>query len=75
MELDLMKDFLMIWLVLMYYSIIEYGNLGIGLNVEVVSKVKEYILIFVFYFLFFEVYYFWLYLQFSDNWQDKYYIK
>lgn len=75
MELDLMKDFLMIWLVLMYYSIIEYGNMGIGLNVEVVSKVKEYILIFVFYFLFFEVYYFWLYLQFSDNWQDKYYIK
>lgn len=62
MELDLMKDFLMIWLVLMYYSIIEYGNMGIGLNVEVVSKVKEYILIFVFYFLFFEVYYFWLYL-------------
>lgn len=51
MELDLMKDFLMIWLVLMYYSIIEYGNMGIGLNVEVVSKVKEYILIFVFYFL------------------------
>lgn len=75
MELDLMKDFLMIWLVLMYYSIIEYGNMGIGLNVEVVSKVKEYILFFVFYFLFFEVYYFWLYLQFSDNWQDKYYIK
>lgn len=75
MELDLMKDFLMIWLVLMYYSIIEYGNMGIGLNVEVVSKVKEYILIFVFYFLFFEVYYFWLYLQFSDNWYDKYYIK
>lgn len=62
MELDLMKDFLMIWLVLMYYSIIEYGNMGIGLNVEVVSKVKEYILFFVFYFLFFEVYYFWLYL-------------
>lgn len=75
MELDLMKDFLMIWLVLMYYSIIEYGNMGIGLNVEVVSKVKEYILFFVFYFLFFEVYYFWLYLQFGDNWQDKYYIK
>lgn len=75
MELDLMKDFLMIWLVLMYYSIIEYGNMGIGLNVEVVSKVKEYILFFVFYFLFFEVYYFWLYLQFSDNWQDKYYMK
>lgn len=48
MELDLMKDFLMIWLVLMYYSIIEYGNMGIGLNVEVVSKVKEYILFFIF---------------------------
>lgn len=62
MKLDLMKDFLMIWLVLMYYSIIEYGNMGIGLNVEVVSKVKEYILFVVFYFLFFEVYYFWLYL-------------
>lgn len=41
MELDLMKDFLMIWLVLMYYNIIEYGNMGFGLNVEVVSGLNN----------------------------------
>lgn len=41
MELDLMKDFLMIWLVLMYYNIIEYGNMGFGLNVKVVSRLNN----------------------------------
>lgn len=41
MELDLMKDFLMIWLVLMYYNIIEYGNMVFGLNVKVVSRLNN----------------------------------